>query len=231
MSGTAPEGSGTGNPSDRYERTPRSTANRDRGRVRYERAAAHAILDEAWHCHLGFVVDGEPRVLPTLHVRVAETVYLHGSTGSRPMLAARAGGLPVCLTATLLDALVYGRSQLHHSANYRSVIAHGTARLVTDVEEQRRALSALVDKTGAGRSGDARPPTDRELAQTAVLALPLVEVSVKARTGGVVDEPEDYALPYWAGVVPLRLVPGVPETDAGVTAPVPAYLETGAQPI
>jgi RimJ/RimL family protein N-acetyltransferase/nitroimidazol reductase NimA-like FMN-containing flavoprotein (pyridoxamine 5'-phosphate oxidase superfamily) len=208
-----------------YARTDRTTASRDRGRVTYDRARAHAILDEAYHCALGFVVDGEPRVLPTLHVRIDDTVYLHGSTGSRPLLAARGPqALPVCVTVTVLDGLVYARSQFHHSANYRSVIAHGRARLVTDDIEKRAAMAALVEKVGRGRAGDSRPPSRKELAETAVLALRLHEVSVKARTGGVVDEDADQALPHWAGVVPLRLSPGVPEPDAGVVAPVPDYL-------
>ena len=213
-----------------YTRTERTTARRLRDRVSYERAVAHAILDEAYHCHLGFTVDGEPRVLPTLHVRIGDTVYVHGSTGSGPLLAARRDGLPVCLTATLLDGLVFGRSQFHHSANYRSVVAHGRARLVTDEPERRRVLGALVDKVAPGRAADSRPPTGRELAETAVLALDLVEVSVKARMGGPVDEPEDYALPHWAGVVPLRRAPGRPEPDAGVTVPVPGYLRPAASP-
>jgi nitroimidazol reductase NimA-like FMN-containing flavoprotein (pyridoxamine 5'-phosphate oxidase superfamily) len=210
---------------DTYPKTERTTGSRDKGRIAYERSTAHAILDEAWHCHLGFVVDGEPRVLPTLHVRIEDTVYVHGSTGSRPLLAARTpAGLPVCLTVTLLDGLVYGRSQFHHSANYRSVIAHGTARLVTADDEKRRVLAALVEKAARGRSADSRPPTRRELAETSVLALPLTEVSVKSRVGGVRDEPEDYSLPHWAGVVPLRVAAGAPQPDAGVSAPTPAYL-------
>jgi nitroimidazol reductase NimA-like FMN-containing flavoprotein (pyridoxamine 5'-phosphate oxidase superfamily) len=207
-----------------YAKTERTTATRDRGRISYDRAAAHAILDEAYHCALAFTVDGEPRVLPTMHVRIGDTLYLHGSTGSQPMLAARGAGLPVCVAVTLLDGLVYARSQFHHSANYRSVVVHGIARLVGDEDEKRAALAALVDKLGAGRAADSRPPTRKELAETAILALPLREVSVKARSGGVVDEPADRGLPYWAGVVPLRLTPGVPEPDAGVTAPVPDYL-------
>jgi RimJ/RimL family protein N-acetyltransferase/nitroimidazol reductase NimA-like FMN-containing flavoprotein (pyridoxamine 5'-phosphate oxidase superfamily) len=197
----------------------------------YERATAHAILDEAYHCHLGFIVtdpetgQAEPRMLPTLHVRVGDTLYLHGSTGARPLLAARSPeGLPVCVTVTHLDGLVFGRSQFHHSANYRSAVVHGVAHLVTDEEDKRAAMTALVDKVAAGRAGDSRPPTRRELAETAVLAVPLTEVSVKARTGGVIDEDEDYGLPHWAGVVPLRLTPGRPEPDAGVLAPVPSYL-------
>ncbi|MGC9666450.1 bifunctional pyridoxamine 5'-phosphate oxidase family protein/GNAT family N-acetyltransferase [Planosporangium sp. 12N6] len=214
-----------------YPKTPRTTALRDRDRVVYDADTVHPILDEAYVCHLGFVVDGEPRVLPTLHVRIGDTLYLHGSTGSRPLLAARGpDGLPVCVTVTLLDGLVYARSQFDHSANYRSVVAHGVARLVTDEADQRRILTAMVDKVGAGRAGDSRPPTDKELARTAVLALPLREVSAKVRTGGVIDEPADHALPYWAGVVPLRLTPGVPEPDAGVTAPVPAYLRPARSP-
>jgi nitroimidazol reductase NimA-like FMN-containing flavoprotein (pyridoxamine 5'-phosphate oxidase superfamily) len=212
-----------------YQRTGRTTAHRDRGRVGYQRRAAHEILDEAYHCVLGFVVDGEPRVLPTLHVRVDETLYLHGSTGSRPLLAARGpAGLPVCVTATLLDGLVYARSHVHHSANYRSVVAHGTARLVDDERVKRSALTALVEKVGPGRSAQSRPPNRRELAETALLALPLVEVSVKVRAGGVVDEPEDLELPYWAGVVPLRLVPGAAQPDSGVRVPVPDHLPRAA---
>ncbi|MEV4489863.1 bifunctional pyridoxamine 5'-phosphate oxidase family protein/GNAT family N-acetyltransferase [Micromonospora coxensis] len=214
-----------------YAPTARTTASRSRDRMSYDRAAAHAVLDEAYHCVLGFTVDGEPRLLPTLHVRVGDTLYLHGSTGSRPLLAARGdAGLRICVSVTLLDGLVYGRSQFHHSANYRSVVAHGVARLVTDEAEKREMLTALVEKVGAGRSADSRPPSRRELAETAVLALPLHEVSVRCRSGGVRDEPGDYELPYWAGVVPLRLTAGLPEPDAGVTAPVPAYLRSAGSP-
>ncbi|GAA3724823.1 hypothetical protein GCM10022225_02190 [Plantactinospora mayteni] len=197
----------------------------------YQRSAAHDLLDEAYHCHLGFTVDGEPRILPTLHVRIGDTLYLHGSTGSRPLLAARSdAGLPVCVAVTRLDGLVYGRSQFHHSANYRSLVAHGTARLVADEAEKRRVLTALVEKVGRGRSADSRAPSRRELAETALLALPLREVSVRTRTGGVRDEPGDYDLPHWAGVLPLRTVAGRPEPDAGVTAPLPAYLRPDRSP-
>jgi RimJ/RimL family protein N-acetyltransferase/nitroimidazol reductase NimA-like FMN-containing flavoprotein (pyridoxamine 5'-phosphate oxidase superfamily) len=210
--------------------TGRTTGLRLRERVSYERATAYAIIDEAYHCHVGFVVGGEPRVLPTLAVRVDDTLYVHGSSGSRPFLAARADGLPVCVTVTHLDGLVLARSQFHHSANYRSVVAHGRAHLVTDPEEKLRVLTALVEKVARGRSAETRPPNPRELAETNVLALPLTEVSVKARMGGVNDEPEDYALPYWAGVVPLRLTPGVPDPDAGVRSPVPANLQPDRSP-
>ncbi|MEV4464553.1 bifunctional pyridoxamine 5'-phosphate oxidase family protein/GNAT family N-acetyltransferase [Micromonospora echinofusca] len=213
-----------------YAPTDRTTASRSRERMSYDEAAAHAVLDEAYDCALGFTVDGEPRVLPTLHVRVGDTLYLHGSTGSRPLLAARGEGLPVCVAVTLLDGLVYGRSQFHHSANYRSVVAHGTARLVTDEREKLRMLTALVEKAAPGRSADSRPPSRRELAETAVLALPLREVSVRVRAGGVRDEETDLALPHWAGVVPLRLTAGAPEPDAGVGVPVPAYLRERTSP-
>jgi nitroimidazol reductase NimA-like FMN-containing flavoprotein (pyridoxamine 5'-phosphate oxidase superfamily)/RimJ/RimL family protein N-acetyltransferase len=207
-----------------YAKTGRTTALRDRDRMHYDADVVHAVLDEAYVCHVGFVVDGEPRVLPTLFVRVGDTVFLHGSTGSRPLLAARDGGLPVCVTVTLLDGIVYARSQFHHSANYRSVVAHGVAHLVTDEAAKRGAMSALVDKVGAGRAADSRPPDSKELAQTAMLALRLDEVSAKIRSGGVIDDPEDYELPYWAGVVPLRLVAGRPEPDSEVAVPVPDYL-------
>ncbi|GAA3741644.1 bifunctional pyridoxamine 5'-phosphate oxidase family protein/GNAT family N-acetyltransferase [Micromonospora maritima] len=208
-----------------YPPTARTTATRTRDRMHYDRATAHALLDEAYHCALAFTVDGEPRVLPTLHVRVDDTLYLHGSTGSRPLLAARdEAGLPVCVAVTHLDGLVYARSQFHHSANYRSVVVHGTARLVDDAAEKAAVLTALVEKVATGRSAESRPPNRRELAETAVLALPLREVSVRIRTGGVNDEPADESLPHWAGVLPLRLTPGLPEPAPGVTAPVPAYL-------
>ncbi|SCF29382.1 bifunctional pyridoxamine 5'-phosphate oxidase family protein/GNAT family N-acetyltransferase [Micromonospora chokoriensis] len=209
-----------------YPPTARTTPHRSRERMSYDEAAAHAVLDEAYDCALGFTVDGQPRVLPTLHVRIGDTLYLHGSTGSRPLLAARGDGLPVCVAVTVLDGLVYARSQFHHSANYRSVVAHGTARLVTDEREKLAMLTALVEKVGPGRSTDTRPPSRRELAETAVLALPLREVSVRSRTGGVREDEADLHLPHWAGVLPLRLTPGRPEPDAGVTAPLPAFLRT-----
>ncbi|GAB3956219.1 hypothetical protein GCM10027614_67750 [Micromonospora vulcania] len=213
-----------------YPPTARTTPNRSRDMMSYDRTAAHAVLDEAYHCALGFTVDGEPRVLPTLHVRIGDTLYLHGSTGSRPLLAARGDGLPVCVSVTLLDGLVYARSQFHHSANYRSVVALGTARLVTDEREKTAMLTALVEKVAAGRSTDSRPPSRRELAETAVLALPLREVAVRSRTGGVREDEADLHLPHWAGVLPLRLTAGLPEPAAGVTAPLPAYLRAARTP-
>lgn len=190
----------------------------------YDRDVIDSILDEAWHCTLSFVADGEPRALPTLHVRIGDTVYVHGSTGSRPLLHARDGGLRVCLSVTLIDGLVLARSQFHHSANYRSVVAHGVATLVESPSEKERVLNALVDKIGDGRSTQTRPPTAKELAQTSVLALRLDEVSARQRTGGVLEDEEDLDLPFWAGVLPLALTAGKPVPDSAVGVPVPDYL-------
>ena len=147
-------------------------------------------------------------VLPTTHARRGETLYLHGSTGSGPMLAAKqAAALPVCVTATLVDGLVLARSALHHSLVYRSVVVMGDARLVDDPEEKQRALRSLLEHIAMGRAGDCRSPSARELAATGVLALDLVEVSAKVRTGGSADESEDLALPHWAGVLPCTSPP------------------------
>ncbi len=210
-----------------YPVTARTTPHRLADRVSYDRALAHAILDEGYVCHLGFTAPDGPRVLPTMYARVDDTLYVHGSTGSG--LALRKGG-PVCVSVALLDALVLARSQFHHSANYRSVVAFGEATLVTDEAERRRAMAALVDKVAYGRSADSREPDARELAATAILAVALTGVSVKARMHGVVDEPSDLGLPYWAGVVPLRVTPAVPRPDAGVAVPVPGYLRPVRSP-
>lgn len=208
-----------------YTPTDRTVPTRSADRASYDRELVHAILDEAYVCHLGFVRDGAPVVLPTLFGRVGETLYVHGSTGSRPlrMTGQADQGLPVCLTVTHVDALILARSAFHHSINYRSVVVHGIAYDVTDPEEKRVALDALVDHVVPGRSADSRPANKKELAATAVIRLDLNEVSAKLRTGGVNDEPEDLALPHWAGVVPLRKgyeVPvGDPELAPGTELP------------
>lgn len=204
-----------------YPSTPRNTPTRKRERAVYDRETVHAILDEAYVCHLGFVSGGEPVVLPTLHARVGETLYMHGSTGSTPPRSAGDEGLPVCATVTLIDGLVLARSAFHHSANYRSVVARGRAHPLWDDADKRHALDAFLDKAARGRSGDCRPPTAKELAQTAVLALDLDEVSAKVRAGGVGDDEEDMELPHWAGVLPLRLTTGAPEPDPDLPADVP----------
>jgi nitroimidazol reductase NimA-like FMN-containing flavoprotein (pyridoxamine 5'-phosphate oxidase superfamily) len=211
-----------------YEPTDRTVPTRSRERASYDRALVHSILDEAYVCHLGFVRDGAPVVLPTLYGRVGERLYVHGSTGSRPLrMAGQADpGLPVCLTVTHVDGLVLARSAFHHSLNYRSVVVHGTAHQVTDPEEKRAALDALVDHVVPGRSRDSRPADAKELAATAVLRLDLDEVSAKVRTGGPNDEPEDLTLPYWTGVVPVGTVHGtpVPADDLDPSITLPDYL-------
>ena len=209
-----------------YPAGPRTQPTRLRERVGYDRATVHAVLDEAVICHVGFVVDGRPVVLPQLHARVGERLYLHGSTGARGLRMAGDGGLDVCVTVTLVDGLVLARSAFHHSVNYRSVVALGTATVVTDPAEKSAALDALVDAVVPGRSAGSRRADRRELAATTVLALPLEEVSVKVRTGPPVDDEEDHDLPHWAGVLPLRSVPGTPEPapDLAAGKAVPAHV-------
>ena len=199
--------------SDSYPQTPRTSATRETHRMTYDRAAAHAILDEALVCHLGFVAEGRPVVLPHLHVRLGEVLYLHGSTGARAMRSARGDGLEVCVTVTLLDGLVLARSAFNHSVNYRSVVVHGTAVLVEDAQEKTTALAALVEAVAPGRTGGTRPPSRSELAATAMLRLDLREVSVKIRSGPAEDDPEDLGLPYWAGVLPLVTSAGPPQPN------------------
>ncbi|MET9468158.1 pyridoxamine 5'-phosphate oxidase family protein [Streptomyces sp. NPDC006544] len=211
-----------------YAPTDRTVPTRSRDRARYDRETVHSILDQAYLCHLGFIRDGAPVVLPTLFARVGETLYVHGSTGSRPLLAAGKAdpGLPVCLTVTHVDGLVLARSAFHHSINYRSVVVHGTAYEVTDPQERRMALDALVDHVVPGRSADSRPASDKELAATAVIRLDLDEVSAKLRTGGPNDDPEDLGLPYWSGVVPVAPAYGtpVPAADLAPGMATPDYI-------
>ena len=201
--------------SETYETTARTRGTRLRERLGYDRAAVHAVLDEGLVCHVGFVVDGRPVVLPQLHARVGEDLFLHGSTGARALRTARGDGLDVCATVTLVDGLVLARSAFHHSINYRAVVVHGRAVEVTDREAKQAALSALVDAVVPGRSAGVRGPNDKELAATTVLRLPLAEASIKVRTGPPGDDDEDLALPYWAGVLPLSPV------RAGVAQPAP----------
>ncbi|MET9420295.1 pyridoxamine 5'-phosphate oxidase family protein [Streptomyces sp. NPDC006540] len=211
-----------------YEPTERTIPTRSRERASYDRELVHSILDTAYVCHLGFVRDGAPVVLPTLYARVGERLYVHGSTGSRPLrMAGEADpGLPVCLTVTHVDGLVLARSAFHHSLNYRSVVVHGTARQVTDPSEKRTALDALVEHAIPGRSTDSRPANAKELAATAVLRLDLAEVSAKTRTGGPNDDPADLDLPYWAGIVPVTTARGLPDPspDLSPSTPLPTYL-------
>lgn len=210
-----------------YQPTERTAPTRSRDRAAYDRELVHSILDEAYVCHLGFVRDGSPVVLPTLFGRVGERLYVHGSTGSRPLRGGRTDpGLPVCLTVTHVDGLVLARSAFHHSINYRSVVVHGIARTVTDPQERRAALDAIVDHVVPGRSADSRPADEKELAATAVIRLDLQEVSAKIRTGGPNDEPRDLELPHWAGVVPLAhgYAAPLPSNDLDPAIGVPDYI-------
>jgi nitroimidazol reductase NimA-like FMN-containing flavoprotein (pyridoxamine 5'-phosphate oxidase superfamily) len=188
-------------------KTERSAVHRHPERGGYDRADAHAILDEALVCHLGFVHDGAPVVIPTSFARVGDALYVHGSPASRT-LRALGGALPVCCTVTLVDGVVLARAAFHHSMNYRAVVAFGVAREVTARDEKRRALDALMEKVCPGRGAVARPATDRELDATAVLAFPLDEASVKQRRGGPLDAEADRAWPCEVGVIPLRLTRG-----------------------
>ena len=214
---------------DRYQRTERTRVRRLPERAAYDRATVHAILDEGFLCHVGFVVDGQPYVIPTGYARVGDTVFLHGSTGSRLGLRP---GMDVCVTVTLVDGLVLARSAFHHSMNYRSVMAIGRTRPVTDPGEKEVALRALVEHIVPGRSDEVRGGDPRELAATAVLALPLAEVSAKVRTGPPSDDEPDYALPIWAGVLPLALTPGEPAPDPVLdpSIPTPAHVASWSRP-
>jgi uncharacterized protein len=209
-----------------YTQTARTTVRRLPKRGSYDKATVHAIVDEGLICHVGFVVDGAPVVIPTIHTRVEDTLYFHGSVASR-MLRSLKDGVPACVTITILDGLVLARSAFHHSMNYRSVVAFGTAREVTDREEKLRALDALVEHVVRGRSKEARGPNEAEIRGTLVLALPLDEASAKIRTGGPVDDEEDYGMPVWAGVLPLKLTPQEPVADDRLIAglEVPAYVK------
>ncbi|UNZ20550.1 pyridoxamine 5'-phosphate oxidase family protein [Streptomyces sp. 891-h] len=213
---------------DSYPRTPRTTGSRARDRMSYDRAAVHAVLDDGYLCHFAYVRDGAPVVLPTLYARVGERLYVHGSTGSRPLREAgrEDGGMPVCVTVTHLDGLVLAKSAFHHSVNYRSVVVHGLAHQVTDHEERLMALDAIVDNAIPGRAADSRRADPKELAATAVVRVDLEEVSVKSRAGGPNDEPEDLDLPYWSGVLPVSPVYGtpIPADDLAPDIPVPGYL-------
>jgi hypothetical protein len=205
--------------------TPRTTLHRRPNRASYDQATVEAILDEGLFCHVGFVVDGQPYVLPTIHARIGDRLYLHGSAASR-MLRSLREGLPMSATVTLLDGLVLARSAFHHSMNYRSVTILGTAHEVTEQAERLDALKAIVEHVVPHRWEEVRWPTEQELKATLVLRLPIEEVSAKIRTGPPIDDEEDYLLPCWAGEIPLRLTPQSPVADPRLdpTVAPPAYV-------
>jgi len=195
---------------------------READRAVYDRAAAYQILDEGFICHVGFVADGQPFVIPTGYGRVGDNLYIHGSAASR-MLRRVDEGVAVCVTVTLLDGLVLARSIFNHSMNYRSVVILGTARALNDPKEKLEALRLLSEHILPGRWVESRLPNERELKATLVMRLPIEEFSAKVRQGPPVDDEEDYAFPTWAGVVPLTMVAGEPIDDArlmlGLKAP------------
>ncbi|HWY43435.1 MAG TPA: pyridoxamine 5'-phosphate oxidase family protein [Candidatus Sulfotelmatobacter sp.] len=208
-----------------FSPTERTQVKRLPKRGKYDSETVYKILDEAFVCHVGFVADGQPYVIPTNFGRVGDTLYLHGSAASR-MLRTLSEGIPVCVTVTLVDGLVLARSAFHHSVNYRSVVILGTARLVSDPTEKMEALRLFTEHIMKGRWDEIRWPTEQEMKGTTVLALPLEEVSAKVRVGGPVDDEEDYSLPVWAGVLPLTTTTNapIPDTRLKEGTPVPNYI-------
>ncbi len=210
---------------DELSRTDRTTLRRLPNRGAYDRASIHSILDEGLICHVGFVVDGQPYVIPTIHVRVGEQLFFHGSPASR-MLRALEQGVEACVTVTLLDGLVLARSAFHHSMNYRSAIVFGTAMPVESSAEKLRVLRALSDHLIKGRWQEVRSPSPSELKGTLVLSLPIDEASAKVRAGPPVDDEDDYGLPVWAGVLPLKIVATEPVADTRLPQDIapPSYI-------
>jgi hypothetical protein len=210
---------------DSFPITDRNRVRRRSQRGDYDRKTVNAILDEALVCHVGFSVDEQPYVIPTIHARVGETLYLHGSAANHMMKTLAAGG-PACVTATFIDGLVLARSAFHHSMEYRSVVVFGTARAVTEHAEKLEALKHIVEKIMPGRWEDTRQPNDAEMKSTLVIGISIEEASAKIRKGGVADDEEDYALPHWAGVVPLSLQPqeAIPDSQLTADVEVPDYV-------
>jgi len=206
------------------EPTDRTRVRRKAERGRYDDATIRSVLAEAIVGHVGFVADGRPVVIPTAFAVVDDHLYVHGATGNAMLRALASGASDACVTVTLLDGLVLSRSAFHHSVNYRSVMVFGRGEAVTDVDEKRRAVMAIVDHVVPGRSCDTRPPTAEELRATLVVRIPLTEASAKIRTGPPIDDDADLGLPHWAGEVPLTVVRGDPVPDAMTAVGVPGYL-------
>jgi nitroimidazol reductase NimA-like FMN-containing flavoprotein (pyridoxamine 5'-phosphate oxidase superfamily) len=206
-----------------YDKTKTTTPMRYPDRVTYERDAVHAVLDEALVCHVGYIVDGRPVMIPTLHVRSGDNLYIHGSTGSRLMMTAAKGPVPLCVTVTLTDGLVLAKSWFNHSINYRCVIVHGDGEVVTDPDERWDAMVALMDHIADGRAEGSRGANKRELAATSMLRLPLNEVSLKYRSGTPHDDEPDLDLPHWSGVIPVTTVFGEPIPE--LSGDLPDYLK------
>ena len=208
-----------------FKPTERTQVRRLPARASYDSETVYPILDEGFICHVGFVVDGQPYVIPTAYGRAGDVLYIHGSSASR-MLRTLTEGADVCVTVTLLDGLVLARAAFHHSMNYRSVVILGRAKVIEGREEKLRALEILTEHIVRGRWKDVRHPNDLELKATTVLALPLAEVSAKIRTGPPKDDEEDYQLSIWAGVLPLPVTPSAPIADPRLTEGIetPSYV-------
>jgi uncharacterized protein len=204
--------------------TPRTRIVREPQRAVYDRDAVNQILDEGFLCHVGFVVDGQPFVIPTSYGRDGDVLYIHGSAASR-MLRNLDQGVPVCIAVTLLDGLVLARSVFNHSMNYRSVVILATATLVADPDEKIAALNALSEHILPGRWADSRQPNEKELKATSVLRIPISEFSAKVRVGPPVDDEEDMSFPTWAGVIPLQMMTGAAIADDGCQRELPGYLQ------
>ena len=207
-----------------FPKTEHTTLKRLPKRGVYDRQLVYGILDEGFICHVGFVLDGQPFVIPTAYGRSGDNLYIHGSAASR-MLRNLDKGVAVCITVTLLEGLVLARSIFNHSMNYRSVVVLGTAVAVRDAREKLEALRLLSEHILPGRWAESRPPNEKELKQTLVLRLPIEEFSAKVRQGPPIDDEEDYSFPTWAGVIPLAMVPGAPINDPRLDpkTPVPEY--------
>jgi len=214
--GTAPQ----------IRQTPRSRVRRLPKRASYDAGTIYAILDAGFICHVGYVIDGEPYVTPTAYWREGNHLYWHGSHASR-MLRVVGDGAPVCIAVTHLDGLVAARSGFHHSLNYRSVMLFGRARRIDDPAHKRAALDAFIERLYPGRTAEVRPPTTEELKATTVVSMPIDEASAKMRSGPPLDDEDDYALPVWAGVIPVAMRYGAPVADARLPKkiPLPPYLK------
>ena len=217
--------------SDAIAPTARTRVKRIPKRASYDRDAIYSLLDSALACHVGFVVDSQPFVIPTLHVRIADRLYIHGSAASR-MLGAAAEGTPIAVTVTHIDGLVLARSAFHHSVNYRSVVILGAAILVTDPSEKLTVMKGLIDHVAPGRWDHIRHPNEKELAATSVLSIPIVEASAKLRSGDPLDDEADYAMPIWCGQIPIatNTLPPIADARLAASTPIPAHVTEYALP-
>lgn len=209
-----------------FTKSPRSKLERSPKRGSYDQESIFRIIDAAPICHVGFSMGGQPFVIPTIHARQDDVLFFHGSTQSR-LIQAIASGQPICATFTFLDGIVVARSAMHHSMNYRSVVAFGSGRFITDLEQKTEAFRLTVEKLLPGRWNECRQPNDAEEKATAIVALTIEEASLKERSGPPSDVESDYALPYWAGVIPMRQTAdeAIPDPRLPQTVPIPEHIQ------